>query len=245
MKAFAIALVPVLIAVIGVGGVTFATHDQKGFDSLDAAVNALVSAARAGDRKAMAEILGSAGRALVSSGDEIADRAALKEFVAAYDRAHRLEGGAGKVVLHVGADDYPFPIPLVPVGPAWFWDSETGKDEILSRRIGENELGAIEVCMAYVDAQREYYSEDRGTGILEYAQRLESASGKHDGLVWEARPGEAQSPLGLSSPEPTQKDMGDRSAVSLCPITVISTASCSLKDPTHAAAPTTSSSRAT
>ena len=126
MKPFAIALVSVLIAVIGVGGVTFATHDQKGFDSLDAAVNALVSAARAGDRKAMAEILGSAGRALVSSGDEIADSAASQEFVAAYDKAHRLEGGAGKVVLHVGADDYPFPIPLAPVGRPGFGTARPG-----------------------------------------------------------------------------------------------------------------------
>lgn len=196
MKTSAIALATVLVAVIGLGGVTFATHDQKGFDSLDDAVSALVSAARAADRKAMVEILGAAGRVLVSSGDDVADRAASQEFAAAYDQAHRLEGSAGKVVLYVGANDYPFPVPLVPVGSRWFWDTDAGRDEILSRRIGENELDAIQVCMAYVDAQREYYSEDRGAGMLEYARRLESTTGKHDGLVWEARPGEAPSPLG-------------------------------------------------
>lgn len=186
----------VFAAVIGLSGVAFATHDQKGFDSLDDAVNALISAVRASDRKAMLEILGSAGRPFASSGDDVEDRKAFQDFAAAYDKAHRLEGGGGKVVLHVGPDNYPFPIPLVPEGPRWFWHTDAGNAEVLSRRIGQNELGAIQVCMAYVDAQREYYSEDRGTGMLEYAQRLASTKGKRDGLSWEARPGEPQSPLG-------------------------------------------------
>jgi hypothetical protein len=97
-------------------------------------------------------------------------------------------------VLYVGDDDFPFPIPLVPAGPRWVWDTDAGDDELLTRRIGRNELSVIQVCQAYVDAQREYYS--RRTGLLEYAQRLESTTGKQDGLYWPMRPGEPQSPLG-------------------------------------------------
>jgi hypothetical protein len=173
---------------------TFAAPAQKTFASLDEAVNALVAALRAADRTALVEILGPQGNPLVWSGDDVADRAAFQRFTAEYDRAHRLEGGAGKVVLYVGDDDFPFPIPLVPDGPRWLWDTDAGDDELLNRRIGENELATIQVCLAYVDAQREYYS--RGQGLLEYAQRLDSTKGKHDGLYWETRPGELDSPLG-------------------------------------------------
>jgi Protein of unknown function (DUF2950) len=173
---------------------SFAAPAQKTFASLDEAVNALVGALRAADRKALVEILGPQGNPLVWSGDDVADRAAFQRFTAEYDRAHRLEGGGGKVVLYVGDDDFPFPIPLVPDGPRWLWDTDAGDDELLNRRIGENELATIQVCLAYVDAQREYYS--RGQGLLEYAQRLDSTKGKHDGLYWETRPGELDSPLG-------------------------------------------------
>jgi Protein of unknown function (DUF2950) len=173
---------------------TFAAPAQKTFASLDEAVNALVAALRAADRTALVEILGPQGNPLVWSGDDVADRAAFQRFTAEYDRAHRLEGGGGKVVLYVGDDDFPFPIPLVPDGPRWLWDTDAGDDELLNRRIGENELATIQVCLAYVDAQREYYS--RGQGLLEYAQRLDSTKGKRDGLYWETRPGELDSPLG-------------------------------------------------
>jgi hypothetical protein len=173
---------------------TFAAPAQKTFASLDEAVNALVAALRAADRKALVEILGPQGNPLVWSGDDVADRAAFQRFTAEYDRAHRLEGGGGKVVLYVGDDDFPFPIPLVPDASRWLWDTDAGDDELLNRRIGENELSTIQVCLAYVDAQREYYS--RGQGLLEYAQRLDSTKGKHDGLYWETRPGERESPLG-------------------------------------------------
>jgi len=186
-----------LAIVLGLQGAAFTAPAQKSFASLDAAVNALVAAIRAADRKALVEILGPKGNPLVWSGDDVADRAAFQQFTEKYDRAHRLEGGGGKVVLYVGDDDFPFPIPLVPDGPRWLWDTDAGDDEILFRRIGRNELATIQVCLAYVDAQREYYSRDRGTGILEYAQRLESTKGKRDGLYWETTPGERLSPLGL------------------------------------------------
>jgi Protein of unknown function (DUF2950) len=180
--------------VLALQSASLAAPAQKSFGSLDEAVNALVGAIRAADRKALVEILGAHGSPLVWSGDDVADRAAFQRFTAAYDRAHRLEGGGGKVVLYVGDDDFPFPIPLVPDGPRWLWDTEAGDDELLNRRIGQNELSVIQVCLAYVDAQREYYS--RGSGLLEYAQRLESIRGKRDGLFWEAKPGEPESPLG-------------------------------------------------
>jgi len=193
MKALSIALA---LAVVLQGAALAAPPGQKTFESLDDAVNALVGAFRAGDRKALIEILGPKGRPLISSGDEVADRAAFQRFVTAYDRAHRLEGGGGKVVLYVGDNDFPVAIPLVPDGPRWFWDTDAGDDELLYRRVGRNELSTIEVCLAYVDAQREYYSRDRGAGMLEYAQRLESTKGKRDGLYWETKPGERPSPLG-------------------------------------------------
>jgi hypothetical protein len=188
------ALGAALVMVLAFQGATFAAAAQKSFESLDEAVNALVGAIRAADRKALVEILGPGGGPLVSSGDDVADRAAFQRFTAAYDRAHRLEGGGGRVVLYVGDDDFPFPIPLVPAGPRWVWDTDAGDDELLTRRIGRTELSVIQVCQAYVDAQREYYS--RRTGLLEYAQRLESTTGKQDGLYWPMRPGEPQSPLG-------------------------------------------------
>jgi len=186
-----------LAVVLGLYGAALAATGQKTFESIDDAVNALIGAFRAGDRKALVGILGPKGRPLVESGDNVADRQAFERFVADYDRAHRVEGGGGKVVLYTGEDDFPFPIPLVPDGPSWIWDTDAGDDEILFRRVGRNELAAIKVCLAYVDAQREYYARDHtGAGVLEFAQRLVSTKGKQDGLFWETQPGERQSPLG-------------------------------------------------
>lgn len=170
---------------------------QRRFTSLEQATTALVDAIKANDRKVLLDILGPEGLSLVDSGDAVADRNTGQRFAAEYDRGHRLEGGGGKVVLFVGPDDFPFPIPLVPEGPVWRFDTKAGKEEILNRRIGRNELHAIQVSLAYVDAQREYYSEDRNDdGLREYAQHFASAPGKRDGLFWETKAGEAPSPLG-------------------------------------------------
>ena len=186
-----------LAVVLGLYGAAVAASAQKGFESLDDAVSALIGALRADDRKALIQILGPKGVPLVESGDKVADRRVVQQFVADYDRAHRLEGGGGKVVLYTGEDDFPFPIPLVPDGPRWIWDTDAGDDEILFRRVGRNELAAMEVCLAYVDAQREYYIRDHtGSGILEFAQRFASTKGKQDGLYWETPPGERPSPFG-------------------------------------------------
>ena len=184
-----------LMAVPGL--VLLAEAAQRSFATPEEATAALVDALKGGNRKALLEILGPQGAPLVSSGDPVADRNGRERFVAEYDRVHRLEGGGGKVVLYVGEDAFPFPIPLVPDGPVWRFDTRAGREEILNRRIGRNELNTIQVCLAYVDAQREYYSEDRNAdGLREYAQHIASTPGKRDGLFWETKPGERPSPLG-------------------------------------------------
>ena len=184
----------VLAAMLGAPGQAAA---QKEYESVNAAVDALIAALRSDDPKALVQVLGEEGRRLVSSGDRVADRAAAQKFVAEYDQRHQLQAGGGKVVLHVGSDDFPLPIPLVPDGPMWRWDTEAGAEEILNRRIGRNELSAIQVSLAYVDAQREYYSRPRSKdGVLEYAQRFGSTPGRRDGLYWPTKDGEMPSPLG-------------------------------------------------
>jgi hypothetical protein len=183
---------------IGWHALASAAGPPRRFESLEAAVQALLTALREADPQALLEILGPEGRSLVWSGDPVADRRAGERFLVEYDRAHHLEGGDGKVILYIGTDDFPFPIPLVPDGPRWWWNVAAGTEEILNRRISRNEFSAIQVCLAYVQAQREYYAEDRnGDGVREYAQRLTSARGTRDGLYWEPRAGEKISPLGV------------------------------------------------
>ena len=192
MRTIVIAVALVVTLVASVSGA-----EPKRFESVGAAVDAFIAALRSNDQKVLLGMLGEAARPLVFSGDPVSDRATAAKFVAEYDQRHQLHAGGGKVVLHVGTDDFPMPIPLVPDGPSWRWDAEAGKEEILARRIGRNELNAIQVCLAYVDAQREYYSLDRDSNrILEYAQRLGSTPGKRDGLYWPTKPGEPPSPLG-------------------------------------------------
>jgi len=173
------------------------TTGQKHFETPDEAVQALIDALRKDDKKQLGEVLGPGSGPLLFSGDKVADTRGREAFVREYDERHRLEAGGGKIVLYVGSDDYPFPIPVVPDGPSWRFDTEAGKEEILDRRVGRNERSAIQVCLAYVDAQREYYAQARKQGeVLEYAQRLASTPGKRDGLYWDAKAGEPESPLG-------------------------------------------------
>jgi hypothetical protein len=174
-----------------------ATPGQKRFETPEEAVQALIDALRKDDKKVLREVLGPSSGPLLASGDKVADDRARATFLREYDASHRLEAGGGKIVLYVGADDFPFPIPVVPDGDAWRFDTPAGQEEILNRRIGRNERAAIQVCLAYVDAQREYYAQPRKQGeVLEYAQRMASTAGKRDGLYWEAKAGEPMSPLG-------------------------------------------------
>jgi hypothetical protein len=171
---------------------------QKSFASPEEAVKALIVAVRVNDKKEMLAILGPGGKELISSGDEVADKVGCEKFLKAYDKMNKLEkASADKMILHVGKDDWPLPIPIVEKNNIWVFDTKAGKEEILNRRIGRNELNVIDVLHAHVDAQREYASKDcKGSGVVEFAQKFISTKGKHDGLYWEAKEGEEMSPLG-------------------------------------------------
>jgi Protein of unknown function (DUF2950) len=169
---------------------------QLSFKTAEEAADALVSAARAGDRKGLVTVLGRDGADIVSSGDPVADASARNRVVEAYDAKHQVVmEGADKAVLIMGREDWPFPIPLVRKDGTWRFDTAAGREEILYRRIGRNELDAIETCLAYVDAQQEYAERGvAGNGV--YAQRIVSRPGKKDGLYWPAQSGTDESPLG-------------------------------------------------
>jgi len=171
---------------------------EQSFKTTDAAVDALVSAARSNDRKALMEILGRGSSDIVSSGDPVADTASYQRFVSAYDAKHQLSmEGDNKAIMIIGQEDYPFPIPIVRENGTWRFDTGAGREEIIYRRIGANELDTIQTSLAYVDAQNDYAEKDRtGAGKGVYAQHMVSSPGKKDGLYWPDVQGEDQSPLG-------------------------------------------------
>jgi hypothetical protein len=173
-----------------------AAHAQQSFKTAEEAADALVSAAKTGDRKAVLTVLGQKGADIVSSGDPVADASARNRVIEAYDAKHQMVmEGTDKAVLIIGHEDWPFPIPLVRKDGTWRFDTAAGREEILYRRIGRNELSAIQACLAYVDAQQEYAERGiAGNGV--YAQRIVSEPGKKDGLYWPAQPSEDDSPLG-------------------------------------------------
>ena len=171
--------------------------DQKSFASPQDAVNALVTAAENHDTNAMHAIFWPEGRELVSP-DAVEAAQGYKMFVQRLtERTAMVTNSDISVSLQIGNDGWPFPIPLAKQDGHWFFDTAAGRQEILCRRIGMDELGAIAVCHAYVEAQREYASQDRmGDGVLAYAQFLRSDKGTQDGLFWPAKAGEPLSPLG-------------------------------------------------
>ncbi len=186
---------------------------QKRFKSPEEAVKALAEAAKGNDTKELSAIFGPSGKELISSGDQVADKAGRDHFVKAYEEMNKLvKEDDTKVILHVGDGDWPFPVPVVKKGDDWLFDTAAGKEEVLNRRIGRNELNAIQVCLAYVDAQREYVLKDRdGDKLLEYAQRLISKKGEKNGLYWETKEGEPLSPLGpLIAKAATEGYSGER-----------------------------------
>ena len=175
-----------------------AMAQQVTFATPDAGFEALIAALRKADFKAVDRLLGPGHQRITDSGDSAADREAAKHFVAQYDAKHaiRLDGDA-KALLSVGDTDWPMPIPLVRQAAGWAFDADAGEEELLARRIGRNELDAMQVCLAFVDMQIEYASVDRdANGLLEYAKRLVSTPGKHDGLYWPTAAGEPPSPAG-------------------------------------------------
>jgi DUF2950 family protein len=166
---------------------------QKTFSSAEEASNAFVTAAQSNNEKAMLDILGPDGRQIVSSGDDIEDAQGRANFVQRYQEMHRLvDEPDGTTTLYIGAKNWPTPIPLVSKGRSWYFDTEAGKKEILFRRIGRNEISTIRVCYELVAAQKEFHS----TQHNEYAQKILSGEGQHNGLYWKAADGEPQSPIG-------------------------------------------------
>ena len=169
------------------------------FASPDEASNALLAAAKSGDQNALLAIFGPDSREIIFSGDAVQDKNAMDAFAAGYGVMHRWRKIAdGAQILLVGADNFPFPIPLKKnLGGQWSFDTEAGKEEILSRRIGRNELAIIEVCRAVADAQAEYFSQLRdGETTKQYAMKFISDPGKQNGLYWKSSEGQPESPLG-------------------------------------------------
>lgn len=196
-------MIVVVALLIGVAGTRDAVaadpQHQKSFASPEEAVQALAEAVKAGDMEVLAAILGPEGRPLLASGDAVADTQERERFVRAYEQSHKLERPTEtKAVVVIGQDEWPLPIPVVKEGDTWRFDTTVGKEEILNRRIGRNELNTMQVCLAYVDAQREYARVAReGDGRLTYAMKFPSDEGKKNGLYWPTKEGEGLSPLGV------------------------------------------------
>ncbi len=188
----------IIVALSWTGSAQETGQEKKPFASPQQAMQALVDALRAGDRQGLLAILGPEGEDILSSGDPVADKADRDRFLAAYDdKVDFAPKEDDEVEVILGHENWPFPIPLMKGEQGWFFDTEAGKDEILSRRIGRNELDAIEVCEGYVDAQREYASADREMDeIIQYAQKILSDPNTRNGLYWVPAEGELPSPAG-------------------------------------------------
>ncbi|HMD71473.1 MAG TPA: DUF2950 domain-containing protein [Bryobacteraceae bacterium] len=171
----------------------------RGFATAQEAAKALVDAAAQNDTAALLKIFGPAGRDIVESGDAAEDKAGRAHFTGL---AHAKmvvapePGNPDRATVIVGPEDWPFPIPLIRQNGQWWFDTAAGRVEVLARRVGRNELTAIDVCRGYVEAQMEYAAQDRnGDGVLQYAQKMAASPGKKDGLYWE---GESGSPVSKS-----------------------------------------------
>lgn len=178
---------------------------QLSFNSPDDALQSVVTALRAHDTKKLEEIFGPDSGDLVFSGDSVNDQLTFDRFITAYDQKHQLTtNDDGSVTIVVGNDDWPMPIPLVKdqSGKAWIFDTANGKDEVIARRIGRNELSVIEVCKAICDAEREYAQRDPNHDeVPEYARKFISDPGKTNGLYWPTDADNPPSPLGAAVAE--------------------------------------------
>jgi hypothetical protein len=171
----------------------------KVFASPDDAGNGLMEAAKTGDLNAVLAVFGPESKDIIFSGDAVQDQTTVQRFVAAYGQMHRWRKMPdGAQILMIGADNFAFPIPLKKNGNGqWYFDTVAGRDEILARRVGRNELAVIDVCEALADAQAEYFSQVRDDGSAKhYALKFISDSGKRNGLYWESPEDQPRSPLG-------------------------------------------------
>lgn len=187
-----------LVLIASLLALTACSQKPQNFETPEAAVQALIEAAKTDGDRALLKVLGKSAKPIVDSGDPVADKNARERFVEAYAAANSLDKSVeDAIALEVGEDKWPFPIPIVKGEKGWYFDSEAGAEEIINRRVGENELDTIQSCLAYVDAQREYYMRNAQNDPLQhYASRLISTDGKKDGLYWPAAENEEQSPLG-------------------------------------------------
>jgi Protein of unknown function (DUF2950) len=174
-------------------GVAAQQKGQKTFSSPEEASTALFAAAKTKDEGAMLEILGPDAKQIISSGDSTEDAESHANFARKYEEMHRfVREPDGSVVMYIGAENWPTPIPLAVRGNLWFFDTEAGKKEVLFRRIGRNEYSGIRICQELVAAEKEYYAMQHN----EYAKQVYSDEGQHNGLYWKASDGEPQSPIG-------------------------------------------------
>lgn len=194
-------------------------EESLGFDSPEAGIAALVGAIQQDDTSQLETILGPFSHDLINSGDTVADQQRRQVFLGAYQEAHAIVPiSETRAELIVGKDEWPMPIPLVHAGNQWRFDTQEGAQEILLRRIVRNELAAMQVCLAIVEAQYEYAALDPdGDGLLEYAQKFVSSPESHDGLFWETANGEPLSPLGPLLASATQEGYADSHSRPLAP----------------------------
>ena len=172
---------------------------QRKFDSAEDAATALAEAVRKESAKDVLDVVGTKAKTWLLTSDEVADRVEWRLFLTAYDKKHSVDSaGDGRALLSVGEDAWQFPAPIVRnKAGKWTFDADAGREEILTRRVGRNELDTIQSLLAIVDAQREYAAADAdGNGLKDYAMRFASTTGKKDGLYWETAEGEKPSPLG-------------------------------------------------
>jgi hypothetical protein len=171
---------------------------QKTYSSPEEASAALHEAVRSADQEALRLVFGPAANEMTSSGDEDEDRRSQQQFVEKYQEMHRLgKEPDGTITIYIGAENWPMPVPLVSKQNRWYFDCDNGKREILFRRIGRNEMQAMDVCRALVEAQKEYSAEPRGgDSVKQYAARFVSDEGKQNGLYWKSDGGKPESPIG-------------------------------------------------
>jgi Protein of unknown function (DUF2950) len=190
---FKVAITAFLLLVCFSPRVTAQQQGQKTFSSADEACHALASAVKNSDDKALLAILGPEGKEIISSGDPAEDEANRTNFAKKFEMMHRLVNEPnGTTTLYIGAENWPTPIPLISKNGVWYFDTPAGKEEILYRRVGRNEMSAIRVCQELVAAQKEYFSKQDS----QYAQKFVGDEGKHDGLYWQGSGSESESPIG-------------------------------------------------
>ena len=195
MKTLKTIAIPLILFICAAGPSIAA--EPKAFASPEAAVDAFIAAIRSYDLKELTGIFGGDSKRLFVSEDSVADKNQRDDFLRRYDESHEIKTQGEARVLVVGSDPWPLPIPLVRSGAGWSFDTNEGIEQIIDRRIGRNELSAIQTVLAVGDAQREYFQADHdGDEILEYAQTFRSSQGHRDGLYWQAGDGEPQSPIG-------------------------------------------------